>query len=95
MTCNRADPARSKSSTLLYRQFSALPISMLPAKKLRLGSVSGAFISCIAKSSTWVNWPDNLPAVILQRSAPVLVLRLRLRVHQLDAPWHGLCGHSL
>src|SRR5262249_7794346 len=29
----------------LYCQFSALPISMLPAKKIRFGNVSGAFIS--------------------------------------------------
>jgi hypothetical protein len=81
MTCKRADPARSKSSTLSdhrFRRYYFLPI-----------------ISCIAKSTTWVNRPDDLPAVILQRSAPVLVLRLRLRVHPPDAHWHGLCGHSL
>jgi len=81
MTCKRADPARSKSSTLYdhrFRRFYSLP-----------------FISCIVKSYTWVNWPDDLPAVILQRSAPILVLRHRLRVHPLDVHWHGLCGHSL
>jgi hypothetical protein len=83
------------SRATLYCQFSALPISMLPAKKIRFGSVSRAFISCIAKSSTWVNWPDDLPAVILRPGALVLFLRLRLRVHPLDAPWHALCGHSL
>jgi hypothetical protein len=59
------------------------------------GLLFPTFFSCIVKSYTWGNWPDDLPAVILQRSAPVLVLRLRLRVHPLNARWHALCGHSL
>jgi hypothetical protein len=33
------------SRATLYCKFSALPISMLPVKKIHFGSVSGAFIS--------------------------------------------------